>query len=108
MKTSELTQRLLRGGCFIVGEYRVAKAETITYRDKITGKSAQFASIGHHIETGNEAVTVQERVPDGADISKFTPPHKKGQQVVVTVSTLERVGGFLRATGSIEPVEGAA
>lgn len=105
MKQTELTAKVMAGGVFAVGEYRLAKAETITYRDKLTGKSASFSAISHSIETGNEAITVQERVPDGADISKFVPPFKKGQIILVTIGTLERVGGFLRASGSMEPVE---
>jgi len=106
VKTSDIIATLAKGGCFILGEYRGGKAETINYRDKVTTKTASFSAIGHNIETGNEAVVLQERVPDGADISKFVPPFKKGQQVLVHVATLERVGGFLRATGTMSSVEG--
>jgi len=108
VKQNEIVARIVKGGCFFYGDYRAAKAETITYRDKLTGKTASFSTISHRVESGDDAISVQERVPDGADLTAFKPLYKKGQSVLVHCQTLEKVGGFLRATGSIEPVEGVA
>jgi len=106
MNASETLKLLERGGIYCLGEYRGGKAETVNYRDKLTGKSAAFSSIAHHIESGNDMLVVQERVPEGSDTSKFTPPYKKATRILVKVETLERIQGFLRATGSMSPVEG--
>jgi len=105
MKRTEAIAKVGGGGVWLIGEYRLSKAETVHYRDKVSGKSASFSSIVHHLETGNEAVSVQERVPDGADLSKFKAPWNKGQKVLVEVKSLERVGGFLRASGPVETID---
>jgi len=93
------------GGFYALGEYRGTKAETVNYRDKQTGNRASFSSINHVVETGDQTVTVQERLPDGADIKAVKPPFKKGQKVLVQVESIERVSGFIRATGTMTPVD---
>jgi len=107
MNEKEIVARRKKGGIWMLGEYRGGKAETVTYRDKVTGKAAQFSSIVHTIENGDTgAIALQERVSDGADISKFQVPFKKGQALIVQVDTIEKVQGFLRATGNMFLVEG--
>lgn len=106
MKETEILPALKKGGIFMIGEYRSAKAETVNYRDKVSGKAAKFASHLHVVETGDDSVTFQERVEEGVDTSTLKPRFAKGQKVLVRVETLERVQGFLRATGSMSPVEG--
>jgi len=106
MKANEILVHLQKGGMFSLGEYRGGKAETITYRDKLTGKTAAFSQIGHNLESGNDMFVLQERMPDGADVSKFVPPFKKGDKVFVKLETVERVQGFLRATGTMSLIEG--
>jgi len=106
MKKVEILPALEKGGMFCLGEYRGGKAETINYRDKLTGKAASFSQIGHNLESGNDMFVLQERMPEGADIRAFIPPFKKGDRIFVKLETVERVQGFLRATGTMFPVEG--
>lgn len=91
---------------FCLGEYRGGKAETIKYRDKLTGKTAEFSQIGHNLESGNDMFVLQERLGDGASPKDFVPPFKKGAKVLVRLDTVERVQGFLRATGHMLTIEG--
>jgi len=101
MKTSEIINALNKGGMFSVAEYRGGKAETVKYRDKVTTKAAEFSQILHNLESGNDMFVMQERLPDGAEVGKFEPPFKKGQKVFIKVETVEKVQGFLRATGTM-------
>ncbi len=96
---------MLKGGIYMVGEYRVTKADTVNYRDKVTGKAAKFSSVIHVVETGDTVVHVQARLGDDEDPTKVKAPFPKGQKVLLQVETIERVQGFLRATGTFSPVE---
>ena len=106
MKRSEIAAQLEKGGAFILGEYRVTKGDVVNYRDKATGKAASFSQRIHVVESGETVVHVQARVEDGVDPRKLPAPFSKGQKVLLAVETLERVQGFLRATGNLLPIEG--
>lgn len=105
MKNSEIIGALNRGGIYLVGEYRGAKAETVNYRDKVTGKAAKFSSHLHVVESGDETITFQDRVEEGVDTTTLKPKFPKGTKILVRVESLEKVQGFLRATGTMFPVE---
>ncbi|MBI5769104.1 MAG: hypothetical protein HZA93_15025 [Verrucomicrobia bacterium] len=104
MKVTEITGLMERGGVYMLGEYRASKPETIKYRDKVTGKPAEFSVIKHVVETGNDQVTVQERSTAEA-VAQFRQPFKKGAKVLLQCESFERVEGFLRATGNLFAVE---
>lgn len=105
MKKTEVLPLLEKGGIYMMGEFRSSKVEVVNYRDKVTGRAAKFASHLHVVETGDTTITIQDRIEDGVDAEKLKAPYSKGQKVLVHVDTLERVQGFLRATGSMSPIE---
>jgi len=100
-----LVKKIEAGGIFCVGEYRMGKPDLITYRDKLSGKSASFKQVVHSVEAGDITIAVQERLPDDVNIeSGVTLPAKKGERVLVELETLERVQGFYRARGGIHKI----
>jgi len=102
----EQVQKLMQGGgVFAIGEFRKSKLENVKYRDKQTGKMAEFNSHVHTIETGEDTIFVQDRIEDGTDPHTLKPPFPKGVKVIVGITTLERVQGFLRATGTMSAID---
>ena len=105
MKNSEILAQFTRGGIYMLGEYRGAKAETVNYRDKVSGKPAKFSSHLHVVESGDETITFQDRVEEGVDTATLKPKFAKGTKIFVRVESVEKVQGFLRATGTMFAVE---
>jgi len=102
MTTEQLNKKLAEGGIFLVGEYRVGKPDLITYRDKLSGKSASFKQVVHSVEAGQIVVAIQERLDDSVSLETGVQlPAKKGERVLVELETLERIQGFYRARGGI-------
>lgn len=105
MTTEQLQKKLNDGGIFLVGEYRVGKPDLITYRDKLSGKSASFKQVVHSVEAGQMVVAIQERLDDSVSLETgVNLPAKKGEKVVVELESLERIQGFFRARGAIIPL----
>lgn len=86
----------------MVAEYRSSSAETITYRDKVTGKAAVLKKLTHQIELGATSVQVNERVGEDFQTETFKPPFRKGQQVVFKVESLLRDKGVYKGSGTLE------
>jgi len=102
MTNEMLQKKIAAGGIFCVGEYRLGKPDLITYRDKLSGKSASFKQVVHSVEAGDIVIAVQERLADDVNLEGgVVLPAKKGQRVLVELETLERVQGFYRARGGI-------
>jgi len=85
-------------------EYRSGKAETITYRDKTTGRSATMKLITHNVEAGNNAVQIGERVPDEQNLTDWQPPFKKGSQCVLVIESFTKDKGVYKAGGKLHPL----
>jgi len=101
----QLQKKLAEGGIFLVGEYRLGKPDLITYRDKLSGKSASFKQVVHSVEAGQIVVAIQQRLDDSIDLETgVVLPAKKGDKVMVELETLERIQGFYRARGDIVPI----
>jgi len=102
MTKEQLEKRIAAGGIFCIGEYRLGKPDLITYRDKLTQKSASFKQVVHSVEAGDIVIAVQERLDDSVNLEGgVVLPAKKGDRVLVELETLERVQGFYRARGGI-------
>jgi len=102
LSKEQLTKKIEAGGIFCIGEYRLGKPDLITYRDKLSGKSASFKQVVHSVEAGDIVIAVQERLGDDINLeSGVVLPAKKGERVLVELETLERVQGFYRARGGI-------
>jgi len=101
----QLQKRIEAGGIFCVGEYRLGKPDLITYRDKLTQKTASFKQVVHSVEAGDIVIAVQERLSDDVNLEQGVQlPAKKGERVLVELETLERVQGFYRARGGIHKI----
>jgi len=108
MTNEQLQKKLADGGIFLVGEYRVGKPDLISYRDKLSGKTASFKQVVHSVEAGQMVVAIQERLEDSTDLETGVKlPAKKGDRVLVELETLERIQGFYRARGAIVPLNPA-
>lgn len=104
MKKSELTAKVLSGEPLVCVEYRTGVVETISYRDKSTGRAASFSKVTHNVEAGSRNITVSERLPDGADPAKWVQTIKKGAPAVLILEGLSRERGIWQASGHLEPL----
>jgi len=102
LTTTQAVEKFKNGERVIIGEYRHGKAETINYRDRETGKAATFTAVRHTVEIGNDAFIVSERVPDGFDTAKWTPPAAKGQRVLLSFTGFQVRGGIGTFYGTVQ------
>lgn len=106
MKTqAQAVEAFLKGAMIMVLEYRGMKAETITYRDKQTKQAAEFHSLRHTCLTDTGAVVWQERTPVDFKPEKYVSPYKKGDSVLVTVTSMQTNNGVTVISGSGEVLE---
>jgi hypothetical protein len=84
----------------IVAEFRSAKVENIAWSDKSTGRAMHATIQRAVLESGGDSVSLSIRVPDGEKPADL--PYKKGQTVLVHLSSLVLNRGMLSATGSLE------
>ena len=90
----------LKGVPAIVLTYHSAKAETVNYRDKVTHQAAQFKSLRHTCLTDDGAVVWQERVPDNFNAETYQSPYKKGQRILVKITSLQSSQGVMTISGA--------
>lgn len=82
--------------------YMGSKAETISWRDKSSGKSMSAPILRHTCLLDGQALSVTERV----DEKTFTPesyrsPFKQGQKVLVRFTEFLQQRGLLTARGEL-------
>lgn len=94
------------GNVVALGEYRSSKPETIHYRDKESGRAAEFSQLRHTVEFGAESVQVSERVAEDFKPSEYKPPFKKGEKVLVQITAMEVSRGLISVRGTLCPVRG--
>src|ERR1044072_6989131 len=88
-----------RGDFIAVGEYRLSKAEMISWRDKQTGRAMTAPMLRHTVEFAAGSVQVAERVPENTRIEDIAVPFRKGERVVVYFSELAQRRGSFAACG---------
>lgn len=93
-----------QGKTIFFGEYRSSETETITWRDRQSGKTLTAPVLRHVVEFGNKSVVVSERVPDTFNPAEYSAPAKKGQPVVVDVASMETERGMISVRGALIPV----
>jgi len=97
---------LLAGQPLLVAEYRRGAAETISYRDKKTGKAASLVVLRHTLETESKSLAVSEFVEvDKIKVETWKQPFAKGTKVVVHLTGLEEKQGATTCKGTIETLE---
>lgn len=102
----EAVELFQRGKVVAVGEYRSSKPETIHYRDRESGKAAEFSQLRHTVEFNGESVQVSERVGDDFKPAEYRAPFKKGDMVLVELQSMEIVRGSISVRGVVHPVRG--
>jgi len=91
-----------KGEFIAIGEYRMSKAEEISWRDKQTGRAMSAPILRHTIEFGSLGVSVSERVPEGRKLEdiKVVGLHK-GDKVAVYLTELLTQKGMVSARGRL-------
>lgn len=95
---------LLKGGSHAVGEYRMSDVRTLEYADKKNPGAPKIRRVivSHTVECGNEAVTVKEWLPSGADEKSVKAPANRGDVVLVRIdSQASQFGRDREINGSI-------
>lgn len=107
MKQAELLAAFNAGKIVVVGKFLHFKAETIAYRDRVSGKPATFDKIEFTVMTANGVVFVQpdtRRIP-GFDIAKYKPPFAENAKVVVEIQSMVVEKGVTTIGGTIEALD---
>lgn len=104
MKRADALKLLEAGFLGFIAEYRSGKATEIPYVSKQTGKSAVMKKVTHTLEVNGESVLMSESLKDDFDLTKYVPPAKKGDTVLVHMRELENDLGSIRARGKCEVV----
>lgn len=105
MKKAEAFKLIEAGELIVIGEYRSSDAQSITYRDKTTGRMAEMDTLGHTVEFGNHSIKLRERTEDNFKPDQYKAPYKKGQKVVVQLESLLREKGVYTGSGKLQPLE---
>ena len=88
----------------MVGEYYAAKVNSGSRRDEETGKSEDWASVGHTILFADQSIVVSQRLDSPAAAAVFVSPFKRGDRVVVLVEMLKREKGVTKIYGKLESI----
>lgn len=107
MTDKQVIEAMMSGSRIFVGEFRATKTDHITWRDKDSGRRLEADLIRHTVECGADTIMVNERLPDGQDITKMSWPFKKGDRVVVHVESMEVNKGFTQVRGRLERIDKA-
>jgi hypothetical protein len=102
MKKAELVTKVMAGEPLVVVEYRTGAVETISYRDKTTGRAASFSKVTHNVEAGPKNITVSQRLGDDQDPKAWVQSIKKGSMAVLILEGLRRERGVWSADGHLE------
>lgn len=103
MKASELMKGLMQGQQLIVAKYWAGRVEEVNYRDKQSGQTKKMRVVRETILLDGEAAVVTRILND--DKEAFDNPFKRGESVVVFITSAETIQGFRRYQGKIEPFE---
>jgi len=93
--------RVEKGEILALGEFRHAKAETITWRDKGTGKQMSADIVRYTCEFGDVSIGVTENLKEGLTPATYKCPFTKGEQVAWSVSELKAHQGSISGRGTL-------
>lgn len=93
------------GNLIALVEYRSSKAEPITWSDRETGRAMKAVTLTHVVENDKTSMIVSERVPETFDYANYVPPFKKGEKVLVQITSVARAKGVTTLYGTLEPLD---
>jgi len=99
-------KRFESGERVFIGEFRNHKIDHVTWRDQSSGRTMTGDFLKHSVESGSDSLLVSERTPVDFDPSKYVCPFKKGQKVLVSLTSLTQSKGVFSASGKLEPIDG--
>ena len=102
MTEKQAVEIFLAGAFVAVGEYRMSKAEMISWHDKQNGQAKSAPMLRHTVEVGSISVALSERVPDRTKIEDIKVPFNKGESVFVHLDELASVKGSVSGRGRLE------
>jgi len=102
MTKAKLLEAVTNGETIMAGEYIGSVAETISWRDKTTGKAMTAPTLRHTIMTGSKSVLVRERCADDSKPDSYGPPYSCMQSVVCTFWAVSSPNGAVHAEGKLE------
>jgi hypothetical protein len=109
MKVSDLLDRILGGGFFLVGEYRGGRADVRGFVDRKTGLAATSLIVSYVVECALsgafDLVKINRRAPEGVtDPAQVSINLEKGHRYAFEIETLSRERGLISAwLGPREP-----
>lgn len=104
---NQILAHIEKGDFATLGEYRMSKAEMLSWRDKQTGQARSAPVLRHTVEVGDKSITVNERVPDNTKLEDIRIPHHKGDPVVLVITELAIDRGIVSCRGTLEQTNGA-
>lgn len=102
MTKKQATELFQQGHLILVVEYRSGAAEAHSFRDKETGRQREFSRCAHQVECGNISIQVGEFLPDGASVTGWVQPFKKGTACILRLKSLSSEKGLYKAQGVLE------
>lgn len=105
MKKADAVKLWESGAMCVVVEFRRSIAETISWRDKTSGKALTAPVVRHTVESGIATITVNERVADDFNVAAFKPPFEKGARVLLQFTELHTEKGNVSARGTLTALE---
>jgi len=101
---ADAVKSFLAGEKVQVVEFRSSKAETINYRDKVTGKPMAFSQIRHSVEIGDSPAVVSERTPEGFNASEYRPSLTKGTKCLLRFDSCTVEKGITHFNGTLQSI----
>jgi len=105
MKQPDAIKNWLAGVPLMVVEFRKSSAETINWRDKVTGKAMTAPVLKHTVETEKTTLLVNERVDETFDVSSYKSQFVKGAKVLLEFSEWHTEKGQTSCRGKLLPLE---
>jgi len=103
MTAQELLTRLNAGEVLMIAEWRGMRVDSITYRDKRSGRSEARVLLRHGLECGGgDQVSLVEWTPSGTDAKTVAAPSfTRGQRLLVVVTGYSIEKGVRTVSGTL-------
>jgi len=89
---AKIAQLMTNGALLLAVEYRSSRTETISYKDKTTGKAESFRKCSLACEAGPKQITLDARLPRGMEDEVLVELVKGKTYFIALSSYLERAG----------------
>jgi hypothetical protein len=85
----------------MIAEFVASKPEHIEWQDSETGKMREAEMLRHNVVSGDEVFAVNERTKADFVATKYVSPFKRGQKVVIVITSLSRIKGMTKYGGEL-------